>query len=730
MTATPRDPAPKNDLHHQGNTQGDVPSRPAKLSSEEATAAALELVADGFPVFRLKPNGKEPLIKSPHGMDDPLYGVCKGECGEQGHGAHDATYDPEVVKEWWGGNGVDDTVPNIGMALPGFVALDPDGDEGRASLAALKEKYGDLPPTRVHETGSGGLHIIFKDPEGKFRSLNEALGEKLDVKAGEGSYLVAPTSIHPKTRKPYRIQEHRTPAPAPEYLPEAIEKLAVSKSGDTPDGDRTPLVDLLEEGAEQGGRDEWLTKVAGHYAKSFTKFQDFHALLKATNDVRCNPPLTEREVKKIARSVWNREQAKKEQGVKELLDKLAEGTDPAEVIAALEDNAEFEHKYRDKLLNKLADKKAADTLAGRTDESDYHPAIGSLADVMAEVDEMDDPQWLIEGLWPEDAYGVIAAQKKAGKTWSGLDLAVSVSAGGKWLGEFQCKTGPVIYIIGEGGKRNTIRRIRAIARHKGIDPAGLPIQLCTVPVQITKAEHLKLVRDWMTQVKPALVVIDPFYLSQGAANGTNLAEMGETLREIQVVVSNGNAALAILHHFKKGSASGTDQMTGVGLQEWGRVLAVANIYKSEIDAEATMRTRVTLNWEFSGSEIAPHEFSTTREVWSEDPKSLVKPMYYEVSVGGVAGKRTAKDVPRLPGGQQMLYDAIASMEPGKATVKAITAWMDKHRPERKSFKDAKAVGQALVRLRENLPDLLEFDESPGKAIVYTIKSQADESDPE
>ena len=36
---------------------------------------------------------------------------------------------------------------------------------------------------------------------------------------------------------------------------------------------------------------------------------------------------------------------------------------------------------------------------------------------------------MIRGRWPADAYGVMGAEDKAGKTWAVLDLAVSVVGG-------------------------------------------------------------------------------------------------------------------------------------------------------------------------------------------------------------------------------------------------------------------------------------------------------------
>ena len=105
-------------------------------------------------------------------------------------------------------------------------------------------------------------------------------------------------------------------------------------------------------------------------------------------------------------------------------------------------------------------------------------AISSYGEVAARVAAAGEPRWLIQGLWPADAYGVLAAQEKAGKTWAALDLAVSVATGRPWLDHFACPSpGPVLVFLGEGGERATVRRIEAIATAKGVDPDQLADQL-------------------------------------------------------------------------------------------------------------------------------------------------------------------------------------------------------------------------------------------------------------
>jgi hypothetical protein len=73
--------------------------------------------------------------------------------------------------------------------------------------------------------------------------------------------------------------------------------------------------------------------------------------------------------------------------------------------------------------------------------------VSSFGEVAARVAAAGEPRWLIQGLWPADAYGVLAAQEKAGKTWAALDLAVSVACGQPWLDHFACpnpRAGPAV----------------------------------------------------------------------------------------------------------------------------------------------------------------------------------------------------------------------------------------------------------------------------------------------
>jgi AAA domain len=155
-------------------------------------------------------------------------------------------------------------------------------------------------------------------------------------------------------------------------------------------------------------------------------------------------------------------------------------------------------------------------------------AISSFGEVATRVAAAGEPRWLIRGLWPADAYGVLAAQEKAGKTWAALDLAVSVATGRPWLDHFACPSpGPVLVLLGEGGERATVRRIEAIATANGIDPDQLAdhLRLCfRVPRLATPGagSELAAIQAELAAHHAALVVLDPLYLAAAGASGANL----------------------------------------------------------------------------------------------------------------------------------------------------------------------------------------------------------------
>lgn len=110
-------------------------------------------------------------------------------------GLHDASSDPEVIREWWRKW----PSANVGVAtgaVSKFIVLDVDPDKGgEASFEKLIRDHQSLPETVEQVTGSGGRHYLFAHPGRKIPNSNSKIAPGLDVR-GDGGYIVVPPSMH------------------------------------------------------------------------------------------------------------------------------------------------------------------------------------------------------------------------------------------------------------------------------------------------------------------------------------------------------------------------------------------------------------------------------------------------------------------------------------------------------------------------------------------------------
>jgi hypothetical protein len=261
--------------------------------------------------------------------------------------------------------------------------------------------------------------------------------------------------------------------------------------------------------------------------------------------------------------------------------------------------------------------------------------VEDLGTVLDRVDHAGPPGWLVQGLWPADAYGVLAAEDKAGKTWAILDLAVSVATGRPWLGRFACpQAGRVLVFLGEGNQRAIVRRLRAICAHKHLQVEQLAarIRLCFRVPRLTSGADLAAVAGELAASPAALVILDPLYLAVGTAGaGADLYAMGAVLSAIQGVCQQAGAALVVVTHWNKtGEGRGAKRISGVGPGAWGRVLCSAAVAHRTTNTDGA--STVVLAFEVVGGELADTSFRVRRTVRAEDPADLASPLHYAVEV--------------------------------------------------------------------------------------------------
>ena len=181
-------------------------------------------------------------------------------------------------------------------------------------------------------------------------------------------------------------------------------------------------------------------------------------------------------------------------------------------------------------------------------------AVETLPYVQAAQIEAAPPEarWLIRHVWARAGVGIVGGQPKLGKSWFGLDMAVSVASGTPCLGHFPVEqTGPAVVYLAEDAPGDVRSRLDALCSHRRLDLRRLDLQVITAPVlRLDLLEDQQRLAATLDALKPALVVLDPLVrmhrLDENAA--ADMALLLGTLRELQRTY---DVAIALVHHASK-----------------------------------------------------------------------------------------------------------------------------------------------------------------------------------
>jgi hypothetical protein len=183
------------------------------------------------------------------------------------------------------------------------------------------------------------MHYYFRLPAGKIERGRSSHNDdvKWDIRA-EGGGVVAPPSVHPSGRIYEWVDGHgpETIKPAPKGLWRG-EGATVEDEGDS-ESPRSLLSHLLNNVPAEGGRNNWLTQVAGHYAKALGFEDAFESSVRMAAG-QLEPALPEEEIAKLIKSIWTSERAKEGRAVPDV-DEAGEAKDDwrRNLVEPTEDN--------------------------------------------------------------------------------------------------------------------------------------------------------------------------------------------------------------------------------------------------------------------------------------------------------------------------------------------------------------------------------------------------------
>lgn len=181
-------------------------------------------------------------------------------------------------------------------------------------------------------------------------------------------------------------------------------------------------------------------------------------------------------------------------------------------------------------------------------------------------------RWLVRDLWTGHGVGIIGGHPKVGKSWLGLDLAVSVASGTPCFGHYAVEApGPVLVFLAEDAPGAVRARIEGLCKHRGLVLDDLPVTVVDAPVlRLDTPGDQRRLRAAIVRLRPRLLVLDPLVRLHGGNENSaqTIAALLGFLRELQRTYG---VAIVLAHHLSKRASSHPGQaLRGSGdLHAWG-----------------------------------------------------------------------------------------------------------------------------------------------------------------
>ncbi len=182
-------------------------------------------------------------------------------------------------------------------------------------------------------------------------------------------------------------------------------------------------------------------------------------------------------------------------------------------------------------------------------------------------------RWLIDGLWGDQAVGIVGGEPKCCKSFLALDMAVAVAAGVPCLRRFSVvRTGRVLLFAAEDALHIVRARLEGIGRAAGVRLVDLDVQVITAPsLRLDLAADQERLTSTIAALRPALLILDPFVRLHRIDENAS-ADVVPLLAYLRDLQRRYQLAVVVVHHARKGAARVRDGQALRGSSEfhaWG-----------------------------------------------------------------------------------------------------------------------------------------------------------------
>lgn len=183
-------------------------------------------------------------------------------------------------------------------------------------------------------------------------------------------------------------------------------------------------------------------------------------------------------------------------------------------------------------------------------------AIVDVNALLPRAHDAEDTKWLVEGLVARASLGLCGASPKTGKTWLGLQMALSVATGTPFLGHFKTRKARVLFWECEDSEKLLAERTSALLRGHGLEsPEPGFLQFAVEPARIDTPEGLRRLRQVLAETGAELLLLDTFNRSH-ALNESLQAHATQLISALDGLRREFGVAVLATHHVSKAGKSG------------------------------------------------------------------------------------------------------------------------------------------------------------------------------
>lgn len=390
----------------------------------------------------------------------------------------------QQIKAWW----THWPRANIGMAtggLSGVVVVDCDSEEATNRFI---ENYPEAKVTLQVQTGRG-QHFLFQFEEGIRNDAGRVLGPGTDIR-GDGGFVIIPPSVHANGTVYKWLNKNK-----PSHLPETLRTRLLDKSEE-----RKMPAPAVNGRIPDHQRNVTLTSFAGSMHRRGMSEASILVALLEENRNRCDPPLDEDEVVRIANSV-----------------------------------AKYQPEQR--------------AAVGKETKSERSPVVVRLSDVQRE-----EVSWLWQDRIPIGKLTLFDGDPGVGKSWLTLAVTTAVTSGVPLPQDMAREPGKVMLLTAEDGLGDTVRprledmgaNLDLVNALKGMrDEKGQERSLTLADIDVLEAT--------LKEHGPSLVVVDPVVAYVAGRDTWKASEVRGLLAPLAALAEKYRCAVIGVRHLTKQS---------------------------------------------------------------------------------------------------------------------------------------------------------------------------------